>query len=123
MTTFEDLDVWKRACRQSVAIIQATKDMKPYSLQDQIQRAAISVPSNIAEGSERDSKLDNIRFLRIAKGSNAELRTQIYIASKLEQLPQAFATAAAQESKEIAAMLQGLIRFHQATPKTKAKSH
>ena len=75
-----------------------------------MQRAALSIPSNIAEGSERDSKLDYIRFLRIAKGSAAELRTQCYIAAKLEILNKPDATRFTNQCKEIGAMLQGLIR-------------
>ena len=75
-----------------------------------MQRAAISIPSNIAEGSERDSKQDFIRFLRIAKGSAAELRTQIYIALKLELLTKDESDNFVNETKEISAMLQGLIR-------------
>ena len=73
-------------------------------------RAAISIPSNIAEGYERDSRLDVIRFMRIAKGSAAELRTQCYLALKLELLEQTQCQAFIQECKEISAMLQGLIR-------------
>ena len=73
-------------------------------------RAAISIPSNIAEGYERDSRLDVIRFLRIAKGSAAELRTQCYLAMKLELLPHDQSQTFIQECKEISAMLQGLIR-------------
>ena len=75
-----------------------------------MQRAAISVPSNVAEGSERDSKPDFIRFLRIAKGSAAELRTQTYIAQKLELISKTEAKRVIAETKEISAMLQGLIR-------------
>ena len=121
-TTFEDLDVWKRGCRQAVEIIKATERLKPLSLRDQIQRAAVSVPSNIAEGSERDSKLDYIRFLRIAKGSNGELRTQMYIASKLDQIPATKLKPFVKESKEISSMIQGLIRAIQRTSSVKAKS-
>jgi len=75
LATFEDLEVWKRGCRQAVAVIKSTRKMRTTTLRDQMQRASISVPSNSAEGYERDSKLDFIRFLRISKGSNAELRT------------------------------------------------
>src|ERR1035438_7348690 len=84
--SFEKLEVWKRACRLVVEVCHALAKSKQYVLKNQMQRAAISIPSNIAEGSERDSKPDNIRFLRIAKGSAAELRTQCYIAAKLEIL-------------------------------------
>ena len=75
-----------------------------------MQRAAISIPSNIAEGSERDSRQDFIRFLRIAKGSAAELRTQTYIAKKLDLITTDDADKFIQETKELSAMLQGLIR-------------
>jgi four helix bundle protein len=108
--TFEDLEVWRRGCRQAVAVIQATENLLPTSLRDQMQRASISVPSNIAEGAERDSKLDFIRFLRISKGSNGELRTQIYIARKLNELPAKTGRSLIKQSKEISAMLQGLIK-------------
>ena len=74
-----------------------------------MRRAAAPIPSNIAEGSERDSKQDFVRFLRIAKGSAAELRTQCYIALKLELLTKDDTEKFAQETKEISAMLQGLI--------------
>jgi four helix bundle protein len=108
--SFEDLDVWKRACRLAVEVIRAFSDSKEYVFKDQMTRAAVSIPSNIAEGYERDSRLDVIRFFRIAKGSAAELRTQCYLAMKLELLPHDRCQTFIQECKEISAMLQGLIR-------------
>jgi four helix bundle protein len=84
--SFEELEVWKRACRLAVDITRALAETKQFAIRDQMVRAVLSVPSNIAEGSERDSRQDFIRFLRIAKGSAAELRTQAYIASRLEIL-------------------------------------
>ena len=74
-----------------------------------MQRAAISIPSNIAEGTERDSAADFVRFLRIAKGSCSELRTQIYLARELELIQPTESAAWVSETKEINAMLQGLI--------------
>jgi four helix bundle protein len=65
--SFEDLEVWKRACRLAVDVHRALAKCKDYILKDQMIRAAVSIPSNIAEGYERDSRLDVIRFLRIAK--------------------------------------------------------
>lgn len=109
-SSFEDLEVWKRACRLAVEICRALGACKNYGLRDQMQRAAVSVPSNIAEGYERDSIPDFIRFLRIAKGSAAELRTQLYITAKLELLPQDILTAFIAETRELGSMLQGLIR-------------
>jgi four helix bundle protein len=116
--SFENLDVWKRACRLAVEIIKAFSKTSEYALKDQITRAAISVPSNIAEGYERDSRLDVIRFLRIAKGSAAELRTQCYLALKLDLLPHSQCQDFIQECKEISAMLQGLIRARNRSPET-----
>jgi len=74
-----------------------------------MERAAVSVPSNIAEGQERDSTRDFQRFLRIAKGSNGELRTQIYLATKLELISTEKSNKLINESKQISRMLQGLI--------------
>ena len=81
--TFEDLEVWKRSSRLSVNAFIAVHNLKDFTLKDQISRCSLSIPSNIAEGMERDSDQDTIRFLRIAKGSCAELRTQLYIAQKI----------------------------------------
>lgn len=113
--SFEELEVWKRACRLAVDIYQATAELSPYSLRDQRQRAALSIPSNIAEGYERDSSKDFLRFLRIAKGSAAELRTQLYSARKLECLPDEFVDRSLNETKEIGAMTQGLVRARSET--------
>jgi four helix bundle protein len=113
-TTFEDLEVWKRGCQLAVDVCVATHDSKNYALKDQMQRAAISVPSNIAEGSERDSEGDFIRFLRISKGSCGELRTQLYIAERVQKALGQPAMEASRpmihETRQISAMLQGLIR-------------
>ena len=108
--SFEDLEVWKRSCRLAVEVTRAFSKSKDYIFKDQMIRAAISIPSNIAEGYERDSRLDTIRFLRIAKGSAGELRTQCYLVLKLELLVQSQCQLFIQECKEISAMLQGLIR-------------
>lgn len=88
----------------------ALRETKQYALRDQMQRAAVSIPSNIAEGAERDSRPEFIRFLRIAKGSAAELRTQCYIAMKLGLIAKTDSETFIQETKELSAMLQGLVR-------------
>lgn len=108
--SFEELEVWKRACRLAVDVSRSPVECRQFALRDQMQRAAISIPSNIAEGHERDSRPDFIRFLRIAKGSAAELRTQCYIAQRLEIIAKTETDEFAKECKEISAMLQGLIR-------------
>ena len=83
MGGFEDLDVWKRACRLSVEIYKTLIDLKDFGFKDQICRSGLSIPSNVAEGIERESTKDTVRFLKIAKGSCGELRTQIYIGMKI----------------------------------------
>lgn len=113
--SFEELDVWKRACRQSINIYRLVKNSTDFGLKSQIERAGVSVPSNIAEGCERDSTKDYIRFLRIAKGSNAELRTQLYLAQELKIAENKTIQPLIAENKEISAMLQGLIRSLEGT--------
>jgi four helix bundle protein len=108
--SFEDLEVWQRGCRLTVDIFKAFADCKNFSFRDQIQRSALSVPSNVAEGSERGSTKDFAHFLNIAKGSCGELRTQLYIARKLDFLAKATFDALIKESKELSKMLEGLRR-------------
>jgi four helix bundle protein len=114
LQTFKDLEVWKRGCRLAIDVCVNTDGRKPYELARQMQRAAISVPSNIAEGSERDSEGDFIRFLRISKGFCGELRTQLYIAKRVAQCLQAppinNQDNLIEETKAISAMLQKLIQ-------------
>lgn len=80
--SFEELEVWKRSCKLAVQFFQLFKECREFGLRDQILRSAVSIPSNIAEGYERTNK-DFLRFLSIANGSAAELRTQTYIAGKI----------------------------------------
>jgi four helix bundle protein len=108
--SFEDLEVWQRACRLVVEIFINFRRCKEFTLKDQVCRAALSIPSNIAEGAERGSAKDFAHFLNIAKGSCGELRTQLYIARKLELLPSAMFQRLKTESKEIGSMLEGLRR-------------
>jgi four helix bundle protein len=110
--SFEELEVWKRSCRLAVQVYEILNDCRDFGLKDQLTRSAVSVPSNIAEGAERDSKVEFIRFLHIAKGSAAELRTQIYIAQRVGILTSSSKDKLALELKEISAMLQGLINSH-----------
>ena len=110
-TSFEGLEVWKRSCRLAVEICKLLKDCKEYALKDQMSRSAISIASNIAECAERGSKAEFVRFLNIAKGSAAELRTQLYIAVKLETIfSEEQASQKISELKEISNMLHGLIK-------------
>jgi len=83
---------------------------KDWGIRDQIIRAAVSIPSNIAEGYERESTAEFKRFLLIAKGSCGELRTQIYIAQALNYIQKQDAEPLIKECIEISSMISGLIR-------------
>ncbi|HLD14302.1 MAG TPA: four helix bundle protein [Burkholderiales bacterium] len=115
MEALENLDVWKRSCRLSVEVYRLLRDCRELGFKDQITRSALSVPSNIAEGYERDSPKEFSRFLRIAKGSCGELRTQLYIGIEAGFIERTRAKEFIQEATEIARMIQGLIR-HYKTP-------
>ena len=108
--SFEKLEVWKKSCRLVVWIYKILKECRDYGLKDQMCRAAVSIPSNIAEGAERDSKQEYIRFLHIAKGSAAELRTQLYIAGEIDLLDKKTVNEIVSELKLISAMLYNLIK-------------
>lgn len=108
--SFENLEVWKKACRIAVRIYEIMKDVKDYGLRDQMTRAAVSIASNIAEGAERGSRPEFIRFLHIAKGSAAELRTQIYIGFKIGLINQSVEEEMVDELKTLSSMIQGLIK-------------
>lgn len=110
MDAFENLEVWKRSCRLSVQLYQNLCICKDFGFKDQITRSALSVPSNIAEGYERDSPKEFARFLKIAKGSCGELRTQLYIGIEAGFLEKSKALELIQEATEISRMVQGLIR-------------
>ena len=105
--SFKELEVWKRACLLSVRIYGLLRECREFGLRDQMQRAGVSIASNIAEGSERGGK-DFIRFLTIARGSAAELRTQCYIACKIGVLTTEQLAPLVAELKELSKMLTGL---------------
>ena len=109
MTGFENLEVWKAGCRLAVDVYSELQKSRDSGLRDQMQRAAVSISSNIAEGSERRSKKEFVQFLYIARGSCAELRTQLYIAVSIGAIPADSASTLVAETKRIAAMLTGLI--------------
>lgn len=110
---FEDLDVWKRAARLSANIYKELTHNKDYGFKDQITRSGLSIPSNIAEGIERGSNKDCVKFLYYAKGSCAELRTQIYIGIDIDYINSETGNLWIKETRELSAMLVGLIRSKQ----------
>jgi len=106
--SFEDLEVWRRARALVREVYRCTGSFKDWSLRDQMRRAAVSVASNIAEGAERNGNSEFQHFLGIAKGSAAELRTQVYLTVDLGLVAEAEGKPIIEETKQLGAMLEGL---------------
>jgi four helix bundle protein len=107
MHNFKELIVWKKARNLVKDIYELTQkfpDNEKFGLTQQIRRAAVSIPSNIAEGSGRGTDNDFIRFIDIANGSAFEVETQLYLALDLSYISQL-------EFEEIAAKLSDIERF------------
>ena len=108
--SFEDLLIWKESMRLSLDIYKLFKDCKDFGLKDQIQRASVSVPSNISEGFERQTDKEFIQYLFIAKGSVAEVRTQIYLSVELNYIDKKQGQVLIEKAKKISSMIQNLIK-------------
>ena len=107
---FEQLDVWKRASRLSCEIYKATEAVQNWGFKDQITRSGLSVPSNIAEGEERETIKEKVRFLYYAKGSLGELVTQLYIGIEIGYLNRQSSMDMIKEAKELAKIIGSLIK-------------
>ncbi|WP_092172083.1 MULTISPECIES: four helix bundle protein [unclassified Pseudomonas] len=106
---FEKLVVWQRSKCLAVGIYREFAQCRDLGFKDQITRSALSVPSNIAEGMERRSAKEKVRFLWIAKASCGELRTQILIGSDIAYIAHPLADNWIAETRELSKMLCGLI--------------
>ena len=110
---FEEMEVWKKGCRLACDVYEVSRDGelgKDFALRDQMRRAAVSIPSNIAEGFELRTDKDFVRMLTIAKGSCGELRTQMYIANRIGVMKADKRVALVKQAEEISKMLGGLIK-------------
>jgi four helix bundle protein len=116
---YRSLVVWQKAKALAVEIYRLTNGesiKRDFSLVDQMRRSAVSVPSNIAEGDERKSDKDSIRFFQIAKGSLAELSTQLEIARDVGYFPAPQVELFTMQCEELAKMLGALIRARNNSP-------
>ena len=104
----EKLEVWKISARLSADVYKLLSNLKDFGFKDQITRAGLSIPSNIAEGMEKESIKDQIRFLDIAKGSTAEFATQTYIAMDIKYFDKENGKIFIEKSNQILAMLTKL---------------
>lgn len=108
---FEDLIAWQKARKLTSQIYKAThreKFARDYGLKDQIQRAAVSSMSNLAEGFERGGLVEFHRFLTIAKGSCAELRTQLYVAMDVGYIDEVTFGSLMAQAVEVGKIIGGL---------------
>lgn len=111
MQDYKNLQVWKKAMMLAKAVLFHTRAFpkeQQYMLVAQMQRAAISVPSNIAEGRTRHSEGEFIYFLNIARGSLAELQTQIMLAAEMNFLTKATEAELLKDTEEVFRMIYGL---------------
>jgi len=111
---FEDMKVWQDAREFVSKIYKSTSNPKfsqDFGLRDQIQRAAVSIMSNIAEGYERDSNKELIRFLRYSKGSTGEVRSLSYVATDLGYLTEKDYSEFQQVSITIITQISNFIKY------------
>ena len=111
VTKFEDLEIWKKGMRLTVEIYKLLQDCKDFGFRDQIQRAAVSIPSNISEGYERQTNKEFVQYLFIARGSCGELRTQLYLAKELGYITKTDFVVLLDITRHISAMLNKLIKI------------
>jgi len=104
----ERLDVWKRSCRLSVEVYKYFVSCKDYGFKDQITRSSLSIGSNIAEGLEKESDKEKVRYIEIARGSGAELITQTYIGIEIGYIDKNIGMNWVKELNDILKMLNAL---------------
>ena len=112
--THKDLDVWKKSVSLVTLIYENTKSFPKdelYGLTNQIRRSAVSIPSNIAEGSARKGNKEFAQFLYIGLGSLSELETQLIIATNLKYISSEKSEIIMNDLNDIRRMLVGLIKY------------
>ena len=110
---FKGLIVWSKAKDLAVKVYKVSSRgelLKDFGLRDQIRKCAVSIPSNLAEGDERDTDKESVRFFYIAKGSLAELRTQLQIAFEIGYIEKDTFEELDQEFIQLGKMIGALIK-------------
>jgi len=111
---FEDLDTWRKATKIAIDIykISETEKLKnDFGTKDQIRRAAFSISSNIAEGFEYNNNKEFVRFLKYAKGSAGELRSQLFILNQLSLIQKDFYEEIIEELVCLSGQLSSFIKY------------
>ena len=121
LKTYEELIIWQKSMDLVVEIYCLTKQLPKeelYGIISQMRRAAISIPSNIAEGYSRNSRKEYVQFIYIARGSKSELETQLKICERLGYLSNEQIKDAQNIIKEISKMFNVLLKNLPSTPQT-----
>ena len=119
VNSYQELVVWQKAMDLVIEVYRLVKLLpleERYALSDQMRRSAVSIPSNIAEGHTRNSTKEYIQYLSIAKGSNAELQTQLSICSRLGYLSNEQISNAIVISEEVGKMITSIQKKLTPTP-------
>ena len=112
MKNYKELVVWQKAMlvtEEAYRLVKHLPKEELYALSDQMRRAAVSIPSNIAEGQARNSTKEFVNFLSIARGSTAELETQVMLCVRLNYLQQAQVEQILSLCDEMGRMLTAMI--------------
>lgn len=110
ITRFEDIIAWQKSKALTVAIYKICSELRDYGYKDQLQRAAVSVMNNIAEGFERRSNKELKQFLFIAKGSCGEVRSMIRLGAELAYITEAQCEQLTDQATEVSKLLSGFIK-------------
>ena len=108
---FEDIEAWKEGRLLVVDVYKALSKTKDFGFKDQIQRAAVSITSNIAEGFDRGSNKELIQFLTIARGSASEVRSQAHIALDLGYIDTNTFDMLSTRCMTVSNLINGFIRY------------
>jgi four helix bundle protein len=124
VSSYRDLVVWQKSralATETYRLCMSPAFERHRGLSEQIMRSAISIPSNIAEGDERGTNKDALRFLLIARGSLAELETQLSIAESIGIIPRPMIGQITAQLDEVARLLGGTIKMRKAREEADAR--
>jgi four helix bundle protein len=116
INSYRDLDVWKQSRQLVKSVYQLSRSFpkeEQFGLTNQLRRAAISVPSNIAEGSGRNHSKDSIQFFFIARGSLYEIETQLIISFDLEYISDSHLKEVLEQVTRCKKLINGFINYFQ----------
>jgi four helix bundle protein len=107
--TFENLEVWREGVELAARVYELFRECNDWNFRGQIQAAAVSVSSNIADGYERTSNAEFIRFLDIARGSCGEVRSQAFLAARVQLLSDTAADTLIQDARRLSKRIARLM--------------